>query len=48
MVFFVAFGMLIGAICRAISKRSGFPYTPMLLVVGLGLGYFQKILGIVG
>jgi NhaP-type Na+/H+ or K+/H+ antiporter len=40
--------MLIGAICRVISKKTKFPYTPLLLIVGLILGHFRHILGIVG
>ncbi len=40
--------MLVGAICRAFSKKYKIPYTPMLLVIGLSLGYFRHILGAVG
>jgi NhaP-type Na+/H+ or K+/H+ antiporter len=48
MIFFVTFGMLVGAICRAISKKTKFPYTPILLMVGIGLGYFRNYLSTVG
>jgi NhaP-type Na+/H+ or K+/H+ antiporter len=48
MIFFVTFGMLVGAICRAVSKKTKFPYTPLLLMVGIGLGYFRNYLSTVG
>lgn len=47
-VFFIAFGMLVGAICRALSKRTKFPYTPLLLTVGMVLGHFREYLSAVG
>ena len=44
-VFFVVFGLLLGALCREISKSTKFPYAPMILAVGLLLGYFREIMG---
>ena len=44
-VFFIVFGLLIGAACRSINKHTKFPYTPLKLMTGLILGYFKQILG---
>jgi NhaP-type Na+/H+ or K+/H+ antiporter len=40
--------MIIGAICRVINKKTKFPYTPLLLIVGLLLGNLQDYLGVLG
>jgi hypothetical protein len=41
LVFFVAFGILVGAVCRSINKNTKFPYTPLILLAGLVFGYFR-------
>jgi hypothetical protein len=40
-VLFVFFGLLCGAILREFNKKTGIPYTPMLLILGIILGYFR-------
>lgn len=41
-------GLLFGGILREINKKTKIPYTPMLLVLGVFLGYFRHHLGVVG
>ena len=41
-VLFVFFGLLIGAICREVNKKTKIPYTPMLLVVGILMGGYRN------
>lgn len=45
LVFFVIFSITIGAIGRSINKQTKFPYTPLILLIGLVFGYFKDILG---
>lgn len=40
--------MLLGGFLREVNKKTRFPYTPMLIVAGLILGYFRHYLGTVG
>jgi NhaP-type Na+/H+ or K+/H+ antiporter len=47
-VYIVSIILLIGGICREIKKSTGIPYTPQLLVVGIGLGMYAKDLGNIG
>jgi hypothetical protein len=47
-VFFIFFGLLCGALLREVNKKVGIPYTPMLLVLGIIIGYFREDLGVVG
>ena len=47
-VFFVVFGLLIGAVLREVNKKTKFPYTPLLIVTGLLLGYLRHYLGDIG
>ena len=47
-VLFIAVGLLLGGILREINKKTKIPYTPMLLVLGIFLGYFRHSLGVVG
>lgn len=37
-----------GTILREVNKRTKMPYTPMLLLLGIFLGYFRHSLGIFG
>ena len=37
-----------GALLREVNKKVGIPYTPMLLVLGIIVGYFREGLGVVG
>ena len=48
MIFFIAVGLLLGGILREINKKTKIPYTPMLLVLGILLGYFKSSLGMIG
>jgi NhaP-type Na+/H+ or K+/H+ antiporter len=41
-------GLLIGAVVRELNKRFNVPYTPLLFVIGLLLGYYKDALGILG
>lgn len=45
LVFFVILSIMIGALGRSINKQTKFPYTPLILLIGLILGYFREILG---
>lgn len=47
-ILFVFVGLLLGSILREVNKKTKIPYTPMLLVLGIVLGYFRESLGIVG
>ena len=47
-VFIVFFGLLCGTILREVNKKFGSPYTPMLLVLGMVMGYFSHSMGFVG
>lgn len=47
-VLFIFFGLLCGSLLREINKKTGIPYTPMLLVLGILLGNFRESLGPVG
>ena len=47
-VLFVFFGLLCGCILREVNKKTGVPYTPMLLVLGIVFGYCRADLGSVG
>ena len=47
-MLFVILGMLIGGIFREVHKKTKFPYTAMLIMLGLVLGYYRKHLGVVG
>lgn len=40
-VFFVFFGLFIGGILREVNKKTAFPYTPMVVVVGILIGRFD-------
>lgn len=44
-IFFLITTLLIGAICREISKKTNIPYTPQLLLIGVLLGSYYKNLG---
>ncbi len=47
-IFFVFFGLLLGGMLRELNKKTKFPYTPMLILTGLFMGYFRHYLGTVG
>jgi hypothetical protein len=40
--------MLMGVILREVNKRTKMPYTPMLLLCGILMGYFRESLGTIG
>lgn len=48
MIFFVFFGLLVGGLLREVNKKTKFPYTPLLILAGLLLGYLRNYLGTVG
>ena len=44
-IFFLIITLMIGAICREVSKKTSIPYTPQLLLIGMVLGAYYKSLG---
>ena len=46
--YFVFFSLILGSICREIKKLTSIPYTPMLLIVGIGWGLLEDWLGYTG
>lgn len=46
--YFVFMSLVLGAICREIKKLTSIPYTPMLIVVGIGWGLLEEWLGYTG
>lgn len=47
-ILFIFTGIFLGAVLREIKKKTNFPYTPMLLIIGGIVGYFDKSLWIFG
>lgn len=47
-VFFIVVGVVAGAVLREVNRRTKFPYTPQLLIVGLFVGYCHQWLGALG
>lgn len=47
-LLYVFGGLLIGGILREINKKTKFPYTPMIIIVGIILGYWKSSLGVIG
>jgi hypothetical protein len=47
-VLFIFVGLLLGGLLREVNKKTKIPYTPMLLVLGILLGYFRESLGPIG
>ena len=47
-VFFLFTGLLLGGLLRELNKRTGFPYTPMLFMLGIIMGYYCHSLGVFG
>lgn len=47
-VFWLFSGLLLGGIIREVKKKTGIPYTPLLFVVGIGLGCAYHYLGVYG
>ncbi|CAD8153221.1 unnamed protein product [Paramecium pentaurelia] len=47
-VYFLTLGIVSGLILREINKKTKFPYSPMILSLGILLGLLQKSLGYVG
>lgn len=47
-VLFITVGLLLGGILREVNKKTGMPYTPMLLMLGVFMGYCRNSLGVVG
>lgn len=47
-LFFIFFSMLLGCICREITKQWSIPYSPMLLILGLIWGGLEDWIGFVG
>ena len=44
-IYFFSGALLIGCLCREIKKRTGFPYTPQLLIIGMAIGGYTRYLG---
>lgn len=47
-VFWLFSGLLLGGIIREIKKKTGIPYTPLLFIVGIVLGFTHHHLGVYG
>ena len=47
-MLFIIFGVFIGIILLLIKRKLGIPYTPMLLGVGILIGYFNEHLWKIG
>lgn len=47
-VFWIIFGLLIGYVEKLVSKYTKIPYSPMLLVTGVFLSYFDGSLSLIG
>jgi len=47
-IFFIFFSLLLGCICREITKMWSIPYSPMLLILGLIWGGLEDWIGFVG
>ena len=47
-VFFLFAGLLVGGILREIKKKTGIPYTPLVFIVGITLGFTYHQLGVFG
>lgn len=47
-VLFVFVGLFLGAILKEVKKKVNIPYSPMLMGIGIILGYFYKSLGMYG
>jgi len=39
-MFFLLIGLIIGLMCMAIKHYTSIPYTPLLLTIGIFIGYF--------
>lgn len=39
---------MISGFVREINKKTGIPYTPMLFLIGMFVGIFEKNLGLIG
>ena len=47
-IFFLFGSLFLGGVFREINKKTGIPYTPMLFIVGIALGYYNAVLGVFG
>lgn len=47
-ILFVFVGLLIGGALREVNKKTKFPYTPMLIIVGIIMGNWRESLGVIG
>ena len=41
-VLFVFFGLFAGSVLRELNKKTKFPYTPMLIILGIIMGIYHK------
>jgi len=48
MIFFIFICLFAGAIFKEIKKKTNIPYTPMVLIFGLVIGYYDTQLGFFG
>jgi NhaP-type Na+/H+ or K+/H+ antiporter len=47
-ILFIFFGLLLGVVLREVNKKTRFPYTPMVVIAGMLLGYYRDSLGVIG
>jgi len=47
-IVFIFGGLLMGGLLKVFSRLTHFPYNPLLIIVGLCLGYYHKHLSFIG
>ena len=47
-VLFVFVGLIIGGLLREVYKKTKFPYTPLVVIIGLFMGHYMHALGVIG
>mmetsp|Transcript_38779 Transcript_38779/g.34471 ORF Transcript_38779/g.34471 Transcript_38779/m.34471 type:complete len:454 (+) Transcript_38779:202-1563(+) len=47
-IFFMFGGLALGAFLKEVNKKTGFPYTPLLFLIGIAFGYFYPKIGLFG
>lgn len=47
-ILFIFSGILLGAVLKEIKKKASIPYSPMLIIFGIAIGYFNDKLWIFG
>ncbi|KAL4508105.1 hypothetical protein ABPG72_021478 [Tetrahymena utriculariae] len=48
LILFVIMGLALGGLLRQLNRKTGIPYTPMLIVVGIIVGCYRSSFGLIG